>query len=92
MTSILDHPDMLAALETYRAEIARHQHDSPRLFGSSPRDRWVGRCLCGWESSLSKSSRAIANRSAGLHVSAAWRRASRAYDVETARIIDESRP
>lgn len=52
-----------------------HRRLQPHQVGS----RYIGECKCGWQSK-SKFSRAIANRSVGLHVSAAIKRADKKDD------------
>ena len=61
---------------------ADHQRQAPVLIDG---DGWVGSCRCGWRSNRVRKGdrgRAIANRSAGLHVSAAWKRHARAVAAE----------
>jgi hypothetical protein len=76
--------EMIApALDAYTAEIARHGHEG--FTAAVDEHHFEARCRCG--QTFRKPKRAIANRSVGMHISAAEKRASRAYDAECARLI-----
>lgn len=64
------------ALDAYAAAIATHQHDYSTWGTGTPIA-----CLCGYVG-RGRSPR----RSVGLHVAAAERRASKAYDAESERL------
>lgn len=75
-------PTLLEAIEPaladYSAAIGAHS----KVIGIAHADR----CSCGWEPARPMPA-ASRSRAVGLHVSAAWRRASKAYDAATDRII-----
>lgn len=80
-------PSVREALDRYGVEIARHHRESPRVtqvenpYTHGPVQRFEGVCSCGWISQPRRN-RGIANRSAGLHVSLAWKAADRQFDRE----------
>lgn len=70
MTAPTRASELAPALEVYGAEIARHSRD----YSVFP----IARCECGWQSTAAPRQ---ASRSLGLHIGAAHRRASRAFDA-----------
>lgn len=76
-----------APLDAYGDELAKHRRIAPDERVVDGRILSRGACACGWRARRELASRAVANRAAGLHVSAAERRASKAYDAEVARLL-----
>lgn len=95
---------MDAALEAYAEALAAETHyrlpaepvevDSLGEPGTTV-TRYVGRCACGWPS-RPKGRRAVANRSAGLHVTLAGKRVERAakaaFEAKLAELDAQARP
>lgn len=88
------------ALDAYGDELARHRivdlvtvaaEQTGPSYDRKPGHRYVGACGCGWTGDRSYRDRGTANRSAGLHRSAAEKRASRVYAAEVDRLLTESR-
>lgn len=64
------------ALDHYGAELDAHGHDDER-----------GGCVCGWKPKRRTSADPLGRRATGLHVSAAHRRAAKAYHVECGQLL-----
>lgn len=88
------------ALDTYGAELARHRavdlvivaaEQTGPSWDRKPGHRYVGACACGWTGDCAYRDRGTANRSVGLHVSAAWRRAERLCDAAMDRLLTDAR-
>lgn len=80
------------ALDRYSAALAEHYS-----VGMAERvelvegTRYQGTCRCGWTSSRTYREAGTARRASGLHVSAAHKRADRAFDVEAAELFAAAR-
>lgn len=79
------------ALDVFGEELALHMYASATevmarysRFGPVA---YVGTCACGWTGRRASHDRGTANRSAGLHRSAAEKRASKAYDAAADAVI-----
>lgn len=81
-------------LEAYSAERDRHgfvsplEVEVPSVLGDDRTfTRYAGRCGCGWQQARPVGNRGVANRAAGMHRTAAEKRASKAYDDAVAHLI-----
>lgn len=85
------------ALDAYGDELARHTiadvvivaHRQYATYERTVGHAYVGACGCGWRSTRAYYDRGTAARSAGLHRSAAEKRASRTYRAEVDRLFTE---